>query len=440
MKTGADTPVAPDEFRAALAALRVPDSYAVAVSGGPDSMALACLAAATKPSSAEIFAFTVDHGLRPESADEAARAAVWCEALSLKHRVLCWRGDKPASGVQEAARRARYRLLAEAANEAGAGAILTAHSRDDQAETVFMRLTRGAGPQGLSAMDEEILIAAGGGEPVRLVRPFLKTPRARLLATLAARGQGFIDDPSNDDPTYERVRVRALLGALAEQELLTADALTRTADSMRAAARRLADAEDQRFRRAGGCFFRWGGASLAADRLDPSFASTLRRLIFAVSGSEHPPGEAEAEAALLQALDTGAATLAGALLKRRGGRLFVMREPAALLGRTDLAPAAPAPLGPSSRVLWDGRFIIEAAEAASDLAAAALGEAGLAALGPHARLLDAPREAALAAPAIWRGNALLAAPELGYHSPGTPSVKTLPLSEERYFRRILRFS
>ncbi|MFQ5563704.1 MAG: tRNA lysidine(34) synthetase TilS [Parvularculaceae bacterium] len=439
MEKGAHTPVAPDEFRAALDALKAPARVALAISGGPDSMALACLAAETKSLNAEIFAFTVDHGLRPDAADEAVRAGAWCAALGFTHQVLRWRGEKPASGVQEAARRARYRLLAEAANKAGAAAILTAHNLDDQAETVFMRLARGAGPQGLAAMAEDKLIAAGPGAPVRLLRPMLAIPRARLIATLAARRQDYVDDPSNEDPAFERVRVRALLAALEEQNLLSAQALARTADSMSAAARRLMKAEDRRFRRAGGCFYAWGGASVDVDRLDASFAPVLRRLIHAVSGADYPPREADCAQALSKALDAGAAALGGALLKQREPRLFVMREPAALTGRVDSAPAEPAPLPPNSRILWDGRFIVDDADGGPALEVAALGEAGFEALGPRAGLVDAPREALLATPAIWRAGAFLAAPALGIRQPDAPGVRARPIAEERYFRRILRF-
>ena len=193
-------------------------------------MALMRLAAAhCAKSGASLNAFTGDHGLREGSDADARKTAAWCGDMGLHCEVLSWRGDKPTTGVQAAARSARYRLLAEAAEQWGASALMTAHSADDQAETVFMRLARGAGPKGLAGMEDEIQIAAGAASPVRLLRPLLCFSRARLTATVEAFEQPFIDDPSNDDPKFERVRVRALLAALEENELLTVDALiTRT--------------------------------------------------------------------------------------------------------------------------------------------------------------------------------------------------------------------
>lgn len=404
-------------------------------------MALACLAAGLRESGTEVFAFTVDHGLREGSAQEAEMAAAWCGALGLPHRVLHWRGEKPTTGVQAAARHARYRLLVEAAEKEGIDAILTAHSSDDQGESLFMRLSRGAGVQGLSAMSEEVLIAAGAGDPVRLIRPLLGVSRGRLRATVAAHGQDFVDDPSNDDPTYERVRVRALLAALAEQQLLTSAALNRTANSMREAARRLTRDEDRNFQRSGGCFHRWGGASFTASRIDKSFAPVLRRLIHAVSGSDYPPGVDESDVALVQLFDSGAATLGGALMKRKADRFYVLREPAALLGRTDRKALRRVGLSSTGRLVWDGRFVVRCDGAGPGLSLGALSEDGLAALGPRTRIFDAPKEALLTTPAVWRDGAILAVPAVDFWA-GTARfvISTDCLTEERYFRRILRYS
>ena len=132
-------------------------------------MALARLSAAyAKKTGVRVLALTVDHGLRQESAEEAVQTAKWCKAAGLKHRLLRWEGAKPASGVQDAARRARYGMLVRAAEDVGFDALLTAHSADDQAETVFMRLARGAGAQGLAAMAEKTKVAAGVGAGLRV--------------------------------------------------------------------------------------------------------------------------------------------------------------------------------------------------------------------------------------------------------------------------------
>ncbi|MHA7873600.1 MAG: tRNA lysidine(34) synthetase TilS, partial [Hyphococcus sp.] len=217
-------PVSVEEFAACLDDLNVRGAFAIAVSGGRDSMALARLAAVfAARKKVRVLALTVDHGLRPESAQEAEQAAAWCKAAGLTHCILTWEGAKPSSGIQEAARHARYKLLAQAVEEAGLATLLTAHSADDQAETVFMRLARGAGAAGLSGMSATRLIAAGPGAPIRLVRPFLTAPRNRLTAAVEGFRQPYIDDPGNDDPAFERIRARALLAALEQQSILTRD-------------------------------------------------------------------------------------------------------------------------------------------------------------------------------------------------------------------------
>ncbi|MEE2690653.1 MAG: tRNA lysidine(34) synthetase TilS [Pseudomonadota bacterium] len=414
-------PLAFETYRARLDGLAAPRRYAVAVSGGRDSMALMRLAAVDAKAGADVVALTVDHGLRDGSRAEAEQTGRWARAAGLDHRILVWEGDKPSAGKQEAARRARYLLLASEAERLGFPAILAAHTADDQAETVFMRLARGAGPQGLSGMAPVSRIAAGPGAPLALLRPFLDATREETGATCAAFGQPYADDPSNDDPAYERVRARALLAALEEQKLLTRDALLKTAARARAAAERLAAAEARVFAGAGGCFHAGGWASLAASRLDRSAAAMVARLIGAVSGSEHPPGEADAAAALEALAASGAATLGGALLKRRGGTVFVMREPAALLGRAGVDPLPGLPLPAGGRALWDGRFIAENSGPAAVLAP--LGPAGL--THPARGLFDAPDEA------------LLGAPDALFASSGAIALK--PLAEERFFAPVLRF-
>lgn len=418
-------PLTLDEFRARLEAVGAPRRYVVAVSGGPDSMALARLAAEDARAGAEVLALTVDHGLREGSRAEAEAAGAWCRAAGLLWRRLDWLGDKPQTGRQEAARRARYRLLAAAAESEGYGAILTAHSADDQAETLFMRLARGSGPQGLGGMAPSVRIAAGAGAPVSLLRPFLDVSRARLRAAVAAFGQPFVDDPSNDDPAYERVRTRALLGALEEQGLLTAEALIRTAARAREAASVVAAAEKAAFRAAGGCFHAGGWASLDAARLAPSDAGMLARLIGAVAGGEHAPLEEDARDAIAGLARSRAATLGGALVMRSGESLFVLREPAALLGRAGVAPAPPVAVGPGECVIWDGRIIVRNA-GPSGSTVSALGAAGAAALGPKAGLFGAPGEALASSPA----GLLDPASRLAFKA----------LAEERFFAPVLRFA
>ncbi|MCP5412979.1 MAG: tRNA lysidine(34) synthetase TilS [Alphaproteobacteria bacterium] len=191
------------------------------MSGGGDSLALMHLAAshaAAAKSPAPIM-LTVDHGLRKGSAGDARKVAGWAKALGLKAHVLTWRGDKPKRGIEAAAREARYRLMGAWMVKQGAAALCVGHTQDDQAETFLLRLARGSGVDGLSAMGALSRWPVAGFAGLAVVRPLLDRSRAELRAYLAAAGQDWLDDPMNDDPAFDRVRLRALAPALAEAGL-----------------------------------------------------------------------------------------------------------------------------------------------------------------------------------------------------------------------------
>ena len=214
--------IAPTEAKTLFADLQAFPVIALAVSGGPDSTALMLLAArwrdalTTKP---KLVAVTVDHGLRKESKGEAAAVARLARKLNISHRTVRWNGRKPSTGVQEKARAARYRLLGEAAQRAGAAHILTAHTLDDQAETVLIRMSRGSGLTGLGAMTRIAPLPPDGKSLVVLVRPLLDITKARLIATLDIAKIPYADDPSNRNPRFARSRLRGVMGALAEEGL-----------------------------------------------------------------------------------------------------------------------------------------------------------------------------------------------------------------------------
>jgi tRNA(Ile)-lysidine synthase len=200
---------------------RVP-SLMLAVSGGPDSTALLVLAArwrAALTRGPELFAVTVDHALRRESAAEARAVAELARSLGVRHCTLRWRGAKPASGLQQAARRERYRLIAQAARAMNVRHVLTAHTLDDQAETVLIRMARGSGLTGLGAMAPVAPFPAFSAADLFLVRPFLDIPKARLVATLARAKISFAEDPSNRDPRFTRPRLRGVMPVLASEGL-----------------------------------------------------------------------------------------------------------------------------------------------------------------------------------------------------------------------------
>src|SRR5882757_8202540 len=210
-----NSPISAREARRLFADLKSAPALVLAVSGGPDSVALMWLAARWRRSLArgpKLVVVTVDHGLRPEAAREAREVKRQATALALTHRTLRWRGAKPKTGLPAAARDARYRLLAEAARSYGATHILTAHTRDDQAETLLMRLLRGSGIAGLSAMARET-----GRDGVTLVRPLLSIAKSRLVATLGKAGIEYADDPTNRDTAFTRPRLRGLLPMLAAE-------------------------------------------------------------------------------------------------------------------------------------------------------------------------------------------------------------------------------
>jgi tRNA(Ile)-lysidine synthase len=215
MRDDDHSPITIAEAKRLFADWKVAPALVLAVSGGPDSTAMMWLVARWRRAlrkGPRLVAVTVDHGLRAEAAREAREVKALAKSLDIAHRTLRWTGAKPAKGLPAAAREARYRLLAQAAHAAGATHVLTAHTEDDQAETLLMRMSRGSGIAGLAAMARQ-----SQRDGVVLVRPLLQTPKARLLATLTKARIGFADDPTNRDPGFTRPRFRALMPALAAE-------------------------------------------------------------------------------------------------------------------------------------------------------------------------------------------------------------------------------
>ena len=259
-------PFAPFESHPVLAA---------AVSGGRDSLALALLAHDwARARGGRVLGLIVDHGLRPEAAREAEATRGLLAGRGIEAEILRWSGTKPSHGVQEAARAARYGLLFEACRQRGILHLLVAHHGDDQAETVAMRAARGSGADGLAGM-----AALVEQRHARLLRPLLSVSRARLTATLEALGVAWIDDPSNADPRFERVRVRAA-GALEPLD---------PGEGGRRAGR------EGRLARAAVDVLEVDGPDLALDRAafrrlgTEVKAALLSRTVQSVGGRDHPP-------------------------------------------------------------------------------------------------------------------------------------------------------
>src|SRR6476646_2562158 len=207
-----NSPISIADAKRLFADWKAAPAIVLAISGGPDSIALMWLAARWRRALARgprLIAVTVDHGLRSEAAREAREVKRLARRLDLPHRTVRWQGVKPKTGLPAAARTARYSLLAQVARANGASHIFTAHTRDDQAETLLMRLLRGSGIAGLSAMARQ-----SPRHGVILARPLLQVSKARLVATLRKAKIGFADDPSNRDLHFTRPRLRALMPAL----------------------------------------------------------------------------------------------------------------------------------------------------------------------------------------------------------------------------------
>ena len=308
---------------AALARLCPPGRIGVALSGGSDSTALMHLAAAQAPGRVE--AATVDHRLRRESAEEARMAGRAAAALDIPHEILPW-AEAPGHGnLQAAAREARLALLSEWAARRGLAAVLLGHTLDDQAETVLMRLGRGAGIDGLSGMAE-----ARESHGLLWLRPLLGLRRAALRDWLAAQGVTWADDPSNDDPRFDRVRARQALAALAPLGV-TAEGLAATADRLRTQRRVLETAMEslaagaRRWTADGAEIDRAALAAAETDTAHRLLADTLMRL----SGAPYPPrGAALARLAAAIRDGTPGTTLSGCLIRADGPAARISREPA----------------------------------------------------------------------------------------------------------------
>ncbi len=347
--------------------------------------------------------------------------------MGYRHATLVWREDKPVTGIQQAARRARYRLLGAYMHAHAIPLLLTAHTRDDQAETLLMRLARGSGLDGLSAIAPAVDLADldrdAAWEPgvISVVRPLLDVPKARLVATLRARGLAWIEDPSNQSPAYERARLRAAragldaLGLTDAMLALSARRLQRARRALDAAADRFCDCATGAVVADATGTFVVDLARLRAEETEVALR-VLERTIVAAGGSDEPVPLSSLET-ITEALLAGETlarkwTLARAMIASDGETVVIEREP----GRASLPHIT---LAPGEQARWDGRFRVkaEAELRAGPVEVRPLGEAALAELRRQGALATRVRAGAAAlAPAFWRGQALLAVPPLGYWS------------------------
>ncbi|MHA1164931.1 MAG: tRNA lysidine(34) synthetase TilS [Alphaproteobacteria bacterium] len=408
-------PILPAECEKLFACLEGASHVGLAVSGGADSLALMHLVHGWRQHrgarTPRLSVLTIDHGLRPESAGEAEWVAKQAEALGLPGVILRWRSDKKTSAIQENAREARYALMAEFAHANALDALVSAHHLDDQAETVLMRLGRGSGVDGLAAMPA---LRSCAGVPLH--RPLLDVPKARLVATLQKLGCEWLEDPSNEDTRFERVRVRRAMEKLADIGI-SAQALARTARRLRRArealdqiaARFLSD--HAKLEDAGYCRIAMAALHAAPDDI---VLRALARAIEGVGGSPSRLRMSKLEA-LLEALREGAksaVTLGGCRIVPGEDELLVLRE----AGRTGLDDIV---LKPGECGLWDNRYRVSLGKASSDtLHVRALGSSGYGQIRARLGLaLTLPEHAADGIVSFWNEDSVLAVPPLGYCAP-----------------------
>lgn len=360
------------------------ETVGIALSGGGDSTALLHLALRA---GLTVEAVTVDHQLRPESAAEARTVAAACATLGVRHEVRVWEHGAIPGNLMDAARRARMALIAAWAKARGIGTVALGHTRDDQAETVLMGLARSAGLAGLSGMRQRWQEAG-----VEFRRPLLAAGRADLRDWLRAEGIGWIDDPTNENHRFARIRARNALAALAPLGI--------TASRLADVAGHLARAQEALVVQVAAVARRDVEERAGALRLDARLwaepAEVQRQVVVAglrwLSPSDYAPRASETARIGRALAEGGHATLAGC--RARAGCL--MREPRAVGG--------PVPVGR----LWDGRWRIEGP--AGEVRA--LGAEGLRQV-PDWRAAGLPREVLLVTPGVWQDDRLLAAPLAG---------------------------
>jgi tRNA(Ile)-lysidine synthase len=373
-----------------------PARIGVAVSGGSDSTALLHLFARAYPD--RIFAVTVDHGLRPESAAEAAGVAALCETLGVPHITLRWQGPKPTGNLMDQARIARRDLIAGWANANGLTHILLGHTADDQAESFLMNLGRAAGLDGLSGMRPDWHDLG-----LRWQRPCLGVPRADLRAYLGRQGLGWIDDPSNDNDRFARVRARKALRGLAPLGI-TVPRLAESIRHLAASQDALREVAAQTVERI--TTVEAGAVRLPQAELDVLSPDIRRRVLRGIAGwmtgAAYPPRETQMARLDAALRDGRPATLAGLRFGVTAGLITATREPRALQG--------PVAFGQ----VWDHRWWITGPDDGG-LEVRALGGEGLA-LCPDWRSFG-PRAALVASPAVWSGDDLVAAPLAGKCGP-----------------------
>ncbi len=387
----------------------------IAVSGGGDSMALLQMAhIAGQKSGQDIMAVTVDHGLRAEAAQEAETVGQFCKSRNISHTILNWENWSGQGNLQAAARNARYDLITNWANAHGVARVLLGHTADDQAETFLMRLARGSGVDGLAGMSPDSGL---------FHRPLLNTSRQELRDFLQDQNIDWVDDPSNDDTQFDRVKARQMRAQL-ETLGLTQTRILQTVSHMKKAKTALSMAahdfaQNHVTQDFGDLIFDLPALRLHHSDTEPRVMAAAVQWI---SNADYRPRLEALQDAVATAQQGKARTLGGVLFSpQRDGTLRLSREFNAVAEeKIECNPIS------AQFAIWDGRWRISGVLASPDTQGivhiAPLAEA--VSQCPNWRDSGLPRKSLMASPAIWQGETLIAAPLAGLNPNWTAQIAT----------------
>ncbi len=384
-------------------------NLAVGCSGGADSTALTIMLHRwARRRGGILTALIVDHGLRSDSAAEAKTVAKRLSNLHIPQSILSYRGTPFLGDIQSAARQTRYELLTEWCADNDCLHLFVAHHLEDQAETVLLRLARGSGIDGLAAM-----APVTEGRNTRILRPLLSVSRVRLRATLSEHRMTHVEDPSNDNVVFARVRMRALQAGLSG-EGMTPRRLAATA-ARHARARSAIEGDIAMLLARSAILYPQGYGSLVPEALknapEEIGLRALSRVVTCVSGGIYPPRLDRIERLydwIRNDMPSRGRTIAGCRVLKRGSTLLICREPSAA---NDRIPAR-------GEAFWDGRFRLRFGKRATG-EIRRLGQEGwreAVSIAPTLRQTPIPAAVRPSLPAIWSENGLNAVPHLDFYN------------------------
>jgi len=386
---------------------------AIGVSGGSDSLALVLLA--NSWAKMPIVAITVDHKLRKESEYEAQQVSRWLEKYNIQHHILNWEGDKPDSNIQSNARDARYKLMTEFCKANKIKNLLIAHNKEDQAETLLIRLMRGSGLEGLCGMSDEVII-----NQTRTLRPLLDTKKEDLRSYLRSLRQGWVEDPSNENDKFTRVQVRNFIKSSPEPDLLVSR-LVNTCSNLQKSNNYISEKISQEMAKIvdikpeGYCIL---DIKEFKSLHEESAVKILSKLIKYTGGDYYKP-RYEKICNLYEKITSGEynATLGGCEIfqskkQSEENKLLIVKELS--------ATASPINIFSESSIVWDGRFDCSLKRVEENIySVCAIGENGLSTItkdSKELKKLKVPKKVIFTLPALKTLENIVAAPHIGYYA------------------------